>query len=282
MKNIQITVIISTYNAVQWLEKVLYGYSQQTYQDLEVIVADDGSDDVTSKLINEFRKNFPFPLRHIWHEDRGYMRQTILNEAIIAAKGDYIIMTDGDCIPNKNFVEIHASLAKKGHFLSGGYCKLSLDLSERISKEDIKNEICFDFKWLKSQEKLGLSNTLKLGSGKKMGKVLDKFTPTNATFNNCNSSGWKSDFIAINGYDERMQYGGPDRDFGERLENANIKGVQIRHRAITLHLDHPRGYKNKESIDKNLAIRAFNKKNKVVETDFGIKQHQGKVRHIEI
>jgi len=281
MKNIQITVIISTYNAVQWLEKVLYGYSQQTYQDLEVIVADDGSDDVTSKLINEFRKNFPFPLRHIWHEDRGYMRQTILNEAIIAAKGDYIIMTDGDCIPNKNFVEIHASLAKKGHFLSGGYCKLSLDLSERISKEDIKNEICFDFKWLKSQEKLGLSNTLKLGSGKKMGKVLDKFTPTNATFNNCNSSGWKSDFIAINGYDERMQYGGPDRDFGERLENANIKGVQIRHRAITLHLDHPRGYKNKESIDKNLAIRAFNKKNKVVETDFGIKQHQGKVRHIE-
>lgn len=281
MENLTITVIISTYNKTDWLEKVLWGYALQTYKNMEVMIADDGSDDETAALINEFRKTFPFPLRHIWHEDRGYMRQTILNEAILAAKGDYIIMTDGDCIPKKDFVEIHASLANKGHFLSGGYCKLSLDLSKKITKEEVDNDICFDFKWLKSQEKLGLSNTLKLGSGKKLGKLLDKFTPTNATFNNCNSSGWKSDFITINGYDERMQYGGPDRDIGERFEIAGVSGIQIRHRAITLHLDHPRGYKNQESIDKNLAIRAFNKKNKVVETDFGMSQHKGEVRHIE-
>lgn len=281
MQNLSITVIISTYNKIDWLEKVLWGYALQTYQNLEVMIADDGSDDRTESLIKEFRKDFPFPLRHIWHPDKGYMRQTILNEAILAASGEYIIMTDGDCIPKKDFVEIHASLAAKGHFLSGGYCKLSLGLSEKISKNDVDNEICFDFKWLKSQEKLGLSNTLKLGSGEKLGKLLDKYTPTNATFNNCNSSGWRSDFITINGYDERMQYGGPDRDFGERLENAGISGVQIRHRALTLHLDHPRGYKNQESIDKNLAIRAFNKKNKIVETDYGMKQHQGEKRHVE-
>ena len=281
MENLSISVIISTYNKTDWLEKVLWGYAHQTYKNLEVMVADDGSDEKTEALINEFRKDFPFPLRHIWHEDKGYMRQTILNEAILAASGDYIIMTDGDCIPKEDFVTTHASLAKKGHFLSGGYCKLSLGLSQNISKEDVDTGTCFDFKWLKSKEKLGLSNNLKLGTGHKMGKLLDKFTPTNATFNNCNSSGWKSDFITINGYDERMQYGGPDRDFGERLENAGISGIQIRHRALTLHLDHPRGYKNQESIDKNLAIRAFNKKNKVIETDFGIKQQQGEIRHKE-
>lgn len=281
MDNLAITVIISTYNKIDWLEKVLWGYALQTHKNLEVMVADDGSDHKTEELINEFRKDYPFPLRHIWHPDKGYMRQTILNEAILAASGDYIIMTDGDCIPKKDFVEIHASMAERGHFLSGGYCKLSLDLSKKISKQDVDNETCFDFNWLKSQEKLGLSNTLKLGSGKKLGKLLDKFTPTNATFNNCNSSGWKSDFITINGYDERMQYGGPDRDFGERLENAGISGIQIRHRALTLHLDHPRGYKNQESIDKNLAIRAYNKKNKIVETDHGMKQHKDQKRHEE-
>lgn len=281
MENLNITVIISTYNKIDWLEKVLWGFAVQTYQNLEVMIADDGSDDKTSALINEFRKTFPFTLRHIWHEDKGYRRQTILNEAILAAKGDYIIMTDGDCIPKKDFVETHAKLAKKNHFLSGGYCKLSLNLSESISKQEVQDGICFDFKWLNSKEKLGLSNTLKLKSGRKLSEILDKYTPTNATFNNCNSSGWRSDFIAINGYDERMQYGGPDRDFGERLENAGIRGLQIRHRALTLHLDHPRGYKNQESIDKNLAIRAFNKKNKIVETDYGMKQHKGEVRHIE-
>ena len=66
--------------------------------------------------------------------------------------------------------------------------------------------------------------------------------------------------IAINGYDERMQYGGPDRELGERLINFGIKTKQIRHQAICLHLDHPRGYyKTKESLDRNLKIRSQTK-----------------------
>ena len=78
--------------------------------------------------------------------------------------------------------------------------------------------------------------------------------------------------IAINGYDERMKYGGPDREFGERLENFGVKGKQIRHKAIVLHLDHPRGYKTKESIQKNEAIRGLTKVEKRIWTDYGIKK----------
>lgn len=43
-----LSVIISTYNQPQWLEKVLYGYLQQTYKDFEVVIADDESDKETS------------------------------------------------------------------------------------------------------------------------------------------------------------------------------------------------------------------------------------------
>jgi hypothetical protein len=93
---------------------------------------------------------------------------------------------------------------------------------------------------------------------------------TTPSFNNCNSSGFKEDMIAINGYDERMKYGGPDREFGERLENNGIKGKQIRHKAIVLHLDHPRGYKTPESLAANLAIRKEVKDKKIVWTPFGI------------
>ena len=122
--NLKISVVVSTYNAEEWLEKVLIGYSVQTYKDFELIIADDGSRTTTKELIDRYAANYPVPVRHLWHEDEGYRRQEILNVAIVEAAHEYILMTDGDCIPRADFVEIHAQQAEKGRFLSGGYCKM--------------------------------------------------------------------------------------------------------------------------------------------------------------
>ncbi|MEZ4787582.1 MAG: glycosyltransferase family 2 protein [Flavobacterium haoranii] len=270
--NLKISVVVSTYNAEEWLEKVLIGYSVQTYKDFELIIADDGSRATTKELIDRYAANYPVPVRHLWHEDEGYRRQEILNVAIVEASHEYILMTDGDCIPRADFVEIHAQQAEKGRFLSGGYCKLSMKTSKAITKEDILNQNCFNVKWLNAIDKLDFSNTLKLGSSPFLGKILDLISPTTPSFNNCNSSGFKEDMIAINGYDERMKYGGPDREFGERLENYGVKGKQIRHKAIVVHLDHPRGYKTPESLAANLAIRKEVKEKRIKWTPFGIKK----------
>ena len=274
MDSLGISVIISTYNSEEWLRKVLEGYKYQTYNHFEVIVADDGSRTSTKDLIDNFKADYPVPLRHIWHEDEGYRRQRILNVAITEAAMPYILFTDGDCIPRKDFIEVHAKYAEKGFFLSGGYCKLPMKTSEVIDDEAIKTENCFDVAWLKKQDKLKGTQALKLNSGPTLASILDLLTPTNASFNNCNSSAWKEDLIAINGYDERMQYGGPDRELGERLENYGIKSKQIRHKAIVLHLDHARGYKTKESLEKNLAIRKEVKDQNKVWTEFGIKKEK--------
>lgn len=271
-KPLSITVIISTYNAEEWLEKVLIGYSHQTYKNFDIIIADDGSRTSTKELIDRFSKDFPVKITHLWHEDLGYRRQEILNIAIVAAKNEYIIMTDGDCIPREDFVAVHAKEAEKGNFLSGGYCKLPMKTSKRITKENILSQDCFDVSWLKKHEKLAFSNYLKLSVNDSLAGILDFISPTNASFNNCNSSGFKEDMIAINGYDERMKYGGPDREFGERLENFGVKGKQIRHKAIVLHLDHARGYKTPESLAANLAIRKEVRDKKIKWTPFGIKK----------
>lgn len=268
----KVTVIISTYNAEEWLDKVLFGYMHQTYKDYDVIVADDGSRPSTKELIDSYIAKYPVPLYHLWHEDLGYRRQEILNVAIMEAKNEFIIMTDGDCIPRKDFIEVHVKNAEKGTFLSGGYCKLSMKLSKQITHEDIAKGNCFDLKWLEKQDKIDFSNKLKIGANPVLGSILDFVTPTTPSFNNCNSSGFKDDMIAINGYDERMKYGGPDREFGERLENFGVKGKQIRHKAICLHLDHSRGYKTPESLAANLAIRKEVKDKKIVWTPYGIKK----------
>lgn len=266
----KISVIVSTYNSEDWLEKVLQGYARQTYRDFEVIVADDGSRPITQALVERYAQDYPVPLRHIWHEDKGYRRQEILNKAIPIAAHEYILFTDGDCIPRNDFVATHASLAEKGRFLSGGYCKLGMGLSKRISADDIGKVRCFDLQWLKRQERMSLSNRLKLGAGPIAGKLLDNITTAKSTFNNCNSSAWKEDLLAINGYDERMKYGGPDRELGERLENYGVRGKQIRHRAVCVHLDHSREYKTKESVQNNLAIRAGTRKKRSAWASCGI------------
>ncbi|GAA0189676.1 hypothetical protein GCM10009122_50220 [Fulvivirga kasyanovii] len=274
-QDLKITVIMATYNMPEWLEKVIIGYENQTYKNFDVIIADDGSGEETKKIIDAAKERSIIKINHLWHEDEGYRRQTILNRAITEAKNEYILFTDGDCIPRKDFVEVHANLAERGRFLSGGYCKLPMELSKLISKDDILTQRCFDVKWLRENGLTGSSQLRKLGAQGKWADFLDFVTPANASFNNCNTSAWREDLIEVNGYDERMRYGGPDREIGERLENKGIKGKQIRHRAICVHLDHARGYKTKESLERNLEIRRNTRKTGVVKTPYGIEKLNG-------
>ena len=69
---------------------------------------------------------------------------------------------------------------------------------------------------------------------------MDRLTTTKATWNGHNASTWKSYALAANGFNNAMRYGGEDREFGERLMNAGIRGKQVRHRPICVHLDHGR------------------------------------------
>jgi len=76
--------------------------------------------------------------------------------------------------------------------------------------------------------------------------------------------------MLVNGMDERMQYGGQDRELGERLVNAGIKPIQIRYNAICVHLHHKHSYAKAESIALNRKIRNHTKKHKVFSTPYGI------------
>jgi len=266
------SIIISTYNAPAWLEKVLYGYNNQTYRMFEVIIADDGSTKETSEMLERLQKEVFYPIVHVWHEDNGFQKTKILNKAIEKCSASYILMSDGDCIPRKDFVEQHVKYRVEGSFLSGGYFKLPIAISESITRDDIYTERCFDISWLKKHGLKSSFKNSKLSVGPIRAWILNTLTPSNASWNGHNSSGWKSDILAVNGFDERMQYGGEDRELGERLNNTGIKGKQIRYSAIAVHLDHPRGYVTEEMISKNRAIRDETKASESVWTDFGIEK----------
>jgi len=264
------SVIMSTYNAVEWLEKVLWGFSVQTVTDFEIIIADDGSKAETKNKIEELRKLINIPIVHVWHEDHGFQKTKILNKAILASNSDYLIFTDGDCIPRKDFVETHLKFRQKRFFLSGGYFKLHISISKSITKTDILAQNCFDVKWLRSQGFKINIKAMKLMNSNTLASILNRMTPTKPTWNGHNASGWKADLLAINGFNEEMQYGGEDRELGERLFNLGLSSKQIRYSAVCVHLDHARGYVSKEVWEKNNSIRAYTKAHKVVKTTSGI------------
>ncbi len=264
------SVIFTTYNHPKWLEKTLWGFAAQSYRDFEIIVADDGSGPETGEVIERMQNEIEIPLRHLWQEDDGFQKCRILNKAVVASRGEYLIFTDGDCIPHPDFVKNHVELARENTMLSGGYFKLPLDVSRAITKEDILNGNCTRPGWLLRHGVPFTPKLAKLFSHPLIGAVLDALTVTRATWNGHSSSTWKKHVLEVNGFDERMQYGGQDREFGERLMNLGIKTRQVRYRCSCVHLDHGRGYARPESIARNKAIRQHTRQNRLTRTEFGI------------
>ncbi len=264
------SVIFTTYNQPEWLEKVLLGFAAQDRHDFEVIVADDGSGEPTRERIERLRPGLPFPLRHLWQEDDGFRKCEALNGAIAASTADYLVFTDGDCIPRGDFLSTHLRLRQPGRFLSGGYHKLPMDTSLAIGADDIASGRCFEVDWLKAHGMPASHRNLKLGAGPRLGALLDLVSPARASWNGHSASAWKRDILAVNGFDERMRYGGEDREFGERLENAGVRGLRIRHRTATIHLDHARGYVTAEGIEFNRRLREETRRTRRTWTEYGI------------
>lgn len=270
MKLLKASLIISTYNQPDWLEKVLWSCEFQTEKDFEIIIADDGSTIDTKQFIETFKKSSKLNIKHVWHEDNGFQKTIILNKAITKSNTDYLIFTDGDCVLRNDFIAMHLKLREKNYALSGGYFKLTKAISYAINKEHISTQECFNKEWLLSKGQPRNFKMNKLTHSKFKVWLLNTFTTTKATFDGMNVSTWKEDILNVNGFDERMQYGGEDREIGERLMNNGIKFKQIRYSAICLHLYHSRPYKNNESLLINKNIRKQTRKSKSVYTNYGI------------
>jgi glycosyltransferase involved in cell wall biosynthesis len=268
----RVSVILSTYNAPDWLERVIWGYSVQSHRDFELLIADDGSTPETRRRIDGLRRRTRLAIRHLWHERRGFRKCTIVNRAIQAAESEYLVFSDGDCVPRFDFLQQHVALAEPGHYLSGGAIRLPLSVSGTITRESILSRRFADPMWLRFH---GLKNTKKLiilRCGAKLSRLLDAVTPTKPTWNGGNASAWTSDILRVNGYDERMEHGGLDRELGERLVNAGVRPKQVRHRAICLHLDHSRTYVTDAAIEQNRHIRRQTRQGHAVWTSHGIRK----------
>jgi hypothetical protein len=145
-------------------------------------------------------------------------------------------------------------------------------LSQRIDADDVLSGRAWSASWLIRSGLTPDKKCLLIAAPRSLAAAMDRLTPTRATWNGHNASGWRNDLLRVNGFDERMGYGGEDRELGERLLNAGVRPMQIRHRAICVHLDHGRGYVDADVIRWNQLHRRSVRTNRVTWTEFGIRK----------
>ena len=250
----KLSVIVTTFNKPRDLERVLWGYAVQTAPGAQVVVADDGSGPETAEVVARMRERTGLALLHVWHPDQGFRKSEIVNRAIAASSGDYLLFTDGDTIPRADLVEVHRRLARPGRFLAGGYLKLPAQTSDAITVDDVRAGRMARLGWLRAHGWRPGHRALRLVGGRRVGALFDLLTPTRPLFAGNNTSVWRTDVYAVNGFDMEMGYGGQDRSVGYRLETAGVRGMQVRHRAVAVHLHHERPYRDAAGVAQNRAV----------------------------
>jgi glycosyltransferase involved in cell wall biosynthesis len=250
-----LALIVSTYNQPDYLDRCLFALGRQSDSDFEVLIADDGSKEETRLVIDSYRDFFGSRLKHEWQADRGFRKTRILNRCILATNADYLVFTDGDCIAHPDFVAEHRRVATPGAYRNGAIIRLSDGLSREITKPRIEDITVFDSRWLSKTDGHWNRRYLKLSLPLGLRRWLNDHSTTRLYWLGSNSACWRSDAVAVNGFDNRFSYGFEDGDFGNRLANRGIEALTVRWTANLLHLDHGRPYRNEEEYQRNLAMQ---------------------------
>jgi glycosyltransferase involved in cell wall biosynthesis len=212
------------------LTKVLGSLRRQTHQPEEILISDDGSGDATRELVEKFAATLPAPVKHIWHPHDGFRKTVILNKTVVAAKGDYLIFTDADCVPHPKFIADHAALAEKGFWVQGRRCFVREEFVPEFEAEKIPA-----FGWMLAGKITGAAKGVRWPI-----PIIRRDTKQRGIIG-CNMAFWREDLFAVNGFDEAyIGWGtGEDSDVATRIYHLGHRRKFVYGRAITFHLNHP-------------------------------------------
>lgn len=242
------SVIIAVYNHFEWLRLILDALRMQTEKDFEIIIADDGSNPDTVGLIKDYISRHPeITIHHSWQKDEGWRKNKSLNKAVRAAKSDYLIFVDGDCVPHPKFVEDHLRLRRPRTVVGGR----RVDMSEEVSRM-VENWISLPKDYFSKVRGAVVHNLFKPSLSRSFSQLKRTFRlpfifgkPLGTRphgFLGCNMGMYKADLELLNGFDEDyINPGtGEDTDLELRVRNAGMNCLAVPRYALMLHRCHAR------------------------------------------
>ncbi|EGY52566.1 glycosyltransferase family 2 protein [Neisseria shayeganii] len=234
-----VSLIITTYNRPDALEAVLQSVKAQKRLPDEVLVADDGSGEATAELIRRQQTDFPVPLHHIWQPDDGFRLAESRNRALAAARGDYIVMIDGDMVLHPQFIADHVRAARKGLFVQGSRVVLTEGKTAELLADPSAYRV---LKWYEKGLEKRWEKRLSACRLPWLSAAVLKKEKTGwfHGIRGCNMGFFRSDALAVNGFNnDFVGWGREDSEFVARLFNRGGKRANLKFAAVAYHLYHP-------------------------------------------
>ncbi len=210
-----VSVIVPAYNSAKTIENciealLLQDYPKELY---EVIIVDDGSTDSTAKKIRNF------PIKYIWQENSG--PASARNRGAAASKGEIILFTDSDCVPEVNWISEMLKPFKNMDVaaVKGAYLTRQQSIIARFAQIEFEER----FEMLRKAESIDMVDTYSAGFLK---NIFSKM------------AGFDTSFPAANNEDTELSY---------RMSNLGFKMV-FNPSAIVYHLNHPDSIKRYAKI----------------------------------
>ena len=91
---IKVSVVVPVFNVEKYLEKCLKSLVNQSLQDIEILVVNDGSTDQSQKIIDKFQQKFPLKIKSFIKENGGL--SDARNYGIDRAEGEFLAFVDSD------------------------------------------------------------------------------------------------------------------------------------------------------------------------------------------
>ena len=132
-----VSVVLCVRNEEEYIRDCIKSILSQTYEDFEVIIVDDNSNDHTQNLIKEFDDG---RIRYFRNEEWCGIAKS-RNEGLRHTRGEYLFFTDGDCKVSNNWIEEGLKLLKSPGCVGveGRIYYVSKDYKPTFSDSVIKN-----------------------------------------------------------------------------------------------------------------------------------------------
>ncbi|MBM4055978.1 MAG: glycosyltransferase [Planctomycetes bacterium] len=201
-----VSVIVPAYNAEKIIGQCLQALKQQNYpsESYEIILVNDGSRDETGKVAQNFN------IKYFWQGNQG--PATARNKGAKEAKGEIILFTDSDCVPDPNWIKEMIAPFNDQNVMAvkGAYRNKQKSIVARFAQLEFEER----FEMLKKAESIDMVDTYSAGFRKETFLQL---------------GGFDTSFPVANNEDTELSY---------RMSKMGYKMV-FNPNAIVVHLGHP-------------------------------------------
>ena len=130
-REIKVSVIIPVYNVETYISKCISSVIEQNYKNIEIILIDDGSQDSSGKILDEYEKKDD-RITVIHQKNKGV--SAARNRGLELASGDYVVFVDGDDWVDSDYVSYFVEL------LQNHECEIGMNVNNYTAISNRSND----------------------------------------------------------------------------------------------------------------------------------------------